>query len=74
MKFGKYDGDITYLHAIRKAGGKVNRPVVQGAALGIMREKAPHLQPGKKVKAAQVPSKAAKKVPADAPEQHRRCP
>ena len=44
VKFGKYDQEIiTYLRAIRKAGGKVNRPVVQGAALGILRRKAPHM-------------------------------
>ena len=88
VKFGKYDADIiTYLRAIRKAGGKVNRPVVQGAAFGILREKAPHLlQPGEKVITRawcnsilkrirfvkRKGTKAAKKVPADAPEQHRR--
>ena len=32
-----------YLQAIRKAGGKVNRTVVQSAAFGILRRKAPHL-------------------------------
>ena len=50
LKFGKYDADIiTYLRAIRKAGGKVNRPVVQGAAFGILRQKAPQLlQPGER--------------------------
>jgi len=44
LKFGKHDAEIiTYLRAIRKAGGKVNRTVVQGAAFGIvLRRRAPH--------------------------------
>ena len=84
VKFGKYDADIiTYLRAIRRSGGKVNRPIVQGAALGILRRKAPHmlwqrnavsrgwcnsiLRRIKFVK--RKGTKAAKKVPADAPEQ-----
>ena len=41
LKFGKHDAEIiTYLRAIRKAGGKVNRTVVQGAAFGILRRRA----------------------------------
>ena len=64
----------------------MNRPIVQGAALGILRRKAPHmllqrnvvsrgwcnsiLQRIKFVK--RKGTKAAKKVPADAPEQIRR--
>ena len=44
VKFGKYDAHIiTYLRAIRKAGGKVNRPVVQGAAFGILLERKHHV-------------------------------
>ena len=44
VKFGKYDAEIiTYLRSIRRSGGKVNRPIVQGAALGILRRKAPHM-------------------------------
>ena len=44
VKFGNYVEEIiTYLRAIRKAGGKVNCPVVQGAALGILRRKASHM-------------------------------
>ena len=36
LKFGKHDAEIiANLRAIRKAGGKVNRTVVQGAAFGI---------------------------------------
>ena len=88
VKFGKYDAQIiTYLRAIRKHGGKVNRPVVQGAAFGILREKAPHLlQPGENVITRawcnsilrrikfvkRKGTKAAKKVPEDAAEQHQR--
>ena len=84
VKFGKYDQQIiTYLRAIRKAGGKVNRPVVQGAALGILRRKAPHMLHQRNVVSRgwcnsilrrikfvkRKGTKAAKNVPVDAPEQ-----
>jgi len=87
VKFGKYDEQIIiYLRAIRKAGGKVNRTVVQGAAFGILRQKAPHLLHGENVITRawcnsilrrikfvkRKGTKAAKKVPEDAAEQHRR--
>ena len=86
VKFGKHDAEIiTYLRAIRKAGGKVNRTVVQGAAFGILRRRAPHLLHGDNVITRswcnsilrrlkfvkRKGTKAAKKVPADAAEQHR---
>ena len=87
VKFGKHDAEIiTYLRAIRKAGGKVNRTVVQGAAFGILRRRAPHLLHGdyvitrswcnsilRRLKfVKRKGTKAAKKVPVDAAEQHRR--
>ena len=44
LKFGKHDAEIVqYLRAIRKAGGKANCTIVQGAALGILRSRAPRL-------------------------------
>ena len=87
VKFGKYDEPIImYLRAIRKAGGKVNRTVVQGAAFGILRQKAPHLLHDENVITRawcnallkhtrfvkHKGTKAAKMVPADAAEQQRR--
>ena len=84
LKFGKHDGEIVqYLRAIRKAGGKVNRTIVQGAALGILRRRAPHLLYQRNVVSRgwcnsilrrikfvkRKGTKAAKKVPVDAPEQ-----
>ena len=51
VKFGKYDEQNSmYLRAIRKAGGKVNRTFVQGAAFGILHQKAPHLLHGVNVR------------------------
>ena len=88
LKLGKYDADVmNYVRAVRKAGGKVNRTVVIGAALGILRLKAPELlQPGRKVVTRgwansllkrmkfvkRKGTKAAKKVPADAHEEQRK--
>jgi len=84
LKFGKHDAEIVqYLRAIRKAGGKVNRTIVQGAALGILRRRAPHMLYQRNVVSRgwcnsirrrlkfvkRKGTKAAKKVPVDAPEQ-----
>ena len=83
-KFGNYGAEIkSYVRVIRKASGKVKRTV---AALGILRQKPPHLlQPGrnvvtkawassvlKRIKFVKRKStKAAKKFPADAQEEQR---
>ena len=84
VKFGKHDAEIIfYLRSIRRAGGKVNRPIVQGAALGILRRKAPHMLYQRNVVSRawansilrrmkfvkRKGTKSAKKVPADAPAQ-----
>ena len=45
LKFGKHDREICeYVRMLRKHGTRVNRAVVIGSAMGLLKKKAPNLQ------------------------------